>query len=744
MEGFPNRHITDMTSKSMKIAKYTTIITISLLIIIMMTATIAEKTYGTSFVSKYFYSNPLFVSLWFITAAAGTIYILKQKLYKRVITFCMHASFIIILAGAFITHVFGLQGSIHIRMDEKPIQCFKAADDMEHQLPFSISLKDFRTEYYSGTTTPMDYISTISIHDGSDTEGTVSMNRIFKHKGYRFYQSGYDADEKGCTIYVSHDPIGIAVTYSGYAILFITMILFFFEKKSAFMRRISAVCIFLIIPFVSSFAEKLLPTLPSGTAETFGNIRVNHNGRIAPLQTLAIDFTKKIYGKKNYEGLSAEQVLTGYFFYYDYWKEVPFIHIKSKYVQNILGIEGKYARLTDFIGNNGFKIDAQLKNEKNRTHIRELEEAAEKFSLISSLCTGNILKIYPVFDKERNTYMWYSIPEDLPSDIERKKWLFIRYSMNYIAEKVAMKDFEETEKLIDKIIRFQEKEAGDSLPSTLRFNAERIYNSFANMKLLAMFCLTIGLFGYIYQIYSIIKSGKDNKINRCLYIMLFPTLTYVVCIIALRWIISGHIPVSNGFETMLIMSVVSISFSIIFNRRMKNSVSLGYLISGLALLVAMMGDSNPAITPLMPVLSSPLLSIHVMSIMISYSLFAIMMLNGISAEILHRSGNRNKDISNLENSSRITLYPAVFLLVFGIFIGAIWANISWGRYWGWDPKEVWALITMLIYSAALHSDSIACFRKPMFFHRFCILAFMSVLITYFGVNFILGGMHSYA
>lgn len=734
-----------MTNNLQRISKRTTVITISLLIIIMVSATIAEKTNGTSFVSRYFYSNPLFVALWFAVAISGIVYIIKRKLYKRIITFCMHASFIVILAGAFITHTSGLQGSIHLRMDENPKQSFKTTDETEHKLPFSISLKEFRTEYYSGTTTPMDYVSTISIHDGSDTEGTVSMNRIFKHSGYRFYQSGYDADGKGSTLYVSHDPIGIAVTYTGYILLFLSMILFFFEKKSAFKKRISAACILLSIPFASSFAEnKLPPTLPAGTAEVFGNIRVNHNGRIAPLQTLAIDFTKKIYGGKSYKGLSAEQVLTGCFFYYDYWKEEPFIRIKSKYVQKVLGVESKYARLTDFIGTDGFKIDNQLKTEKDRKRIRELEEAAEKFSLISSLCTGNLLKIYPVFDNEKGTYTWYSIPDNLPSDIERDKWLFIRYSMNYIAEKVAMKDFDGTEKLTDKIIKFQEKEAGNSLPSDTEFKAERIYNSFVNLKLLAMFCLTIGIFGYIFQIYNVVKGKRKNGTNLCLFILLFPTLIYVSVIIALRWIISGHIPVSNGFETMLIMSVVSILFSIIFYRRMNNSVSVGYLISGLALLVAMMGDSNPAITPLMPVLSSPLLSIHVMSIMISYSLFAIMMLNGISAEILHRSGKRDNEVCSLENSSRIVLYPAVFLLVFGIFIGAIWANVSWGRYWGWDPKEVWALITMLIYSAALHTESIRSFKSPMFFHRFCIMAFISVLITYFGVNFILGGMHSYA
>ena len=657
----------------------------------------------------------------------------------------MHVSFIIILAGALTTHLFGLQGSIHIRMNENPIQNFKTAENEEHKLPFSISLKDFHTEYYPGTTTPMDYVSTIIIHDNKNTEGSVSMNKIFKYSGYRFYQSGYDADGKGSTLYVSHDPAGIAITYCGYIMLFLTMILFFFTKKSALAKRISAACIFMTIPFASSFAgNNIPPSLPLRTAKAFGNIRVNHNGRITPVQTLAIDFTKKIYGEKNYKGLSPEQVLTGFFFYYDYWKEERFIRIKSKYVQNILGMESKYAKLSDFIDTDGFKIERQLKNENNRTRIRELEEAAEKFSLISSLCTGNLLKIYPVYDKGKKTFEWYSIPDNLPATLERDKWLFIRYSMNYVAEKVAMKDFVETENLIYKIIKYQTDETDGYIPSEFKFNVEKVYNSLINLKILAMLCLTIGISGYIFQIYNIVKEKNNYIVNRCLYYALFPTLTYISGIIILRWIISGHIPVSNGFETMLAISAVSIIFSIVFHRQKGNTVSMGYLISGLALLVAMMGDSNPEITPLMPVLSSPLLSIHVMSVMISYSLFAIMMLNGISAEILYRNGNRKNDISNLEMQSRVILYPAVFMLVFGIFIGAIWANISWGRYWGWDPKEVWALITMLIYSSALHADSITCFRKQMFFHRFCILAFLSVLITYFGVNFILGGMHSYA
>jgi ABC-type transport system involved in cytochrome c biogenesis permease subunit len=215
--------------------------------------------------------------------------------------------------------------------------------------------------------------------------------------------------------------------------------------------------------------------------------------------------------------------------------------------------------------------------------------------------------------------------------------------------------------------------------------------------------------------------------------------------IGLRWYIGNHVPLSNGFETMQFMAWCTALFSFSWQWKLRMSLPFGFLLCGLTLLVAMLSESNPRITQLMPVLSSPLLSLHVAVIMISYSLFAFMMLNGLTAMILSLT---KKDhavaVERLYIISRIILYPAVFLLAIGIFIGAVWANISWGRYWGWDPKEVWALITMLIYSLALHPALLPRFGRPLFFHVYAVLAFLSVLITYFGVNFILGGMHSYA
>ena len=178
---------------------------------------------------------------------------------------------------------------------------------------------------------------------------------------------------------------------------------------------------------------------------------------------------------------------------------------------------------------------------------------------------------------------------------------------------------------------------------------------------------------------------------------------------------------------------------------MSMAVPFGYLLCGFSLLVSMMGESNPQITQLMPVLSSPLLSFHVMTVMAAYALLGFTMLNGVTALALYalRRGCREEE-KQLQRLSQLLLYPAVFLLAVGIFLGAIWANVSWGRYWGWDPKEVWALVTLLVYTLALHEGSLPRFRQPLFFHIYVTGAFFCVLITYFGVNFLLGGMHSYA
>lgn len=218
-----------------------------------------------------------------------------------------------------------------------------------------------------------------------------------------------------------------------------------------------------------------------------------------------------------------------------------------------------------------------------------------------------------------------------------------------------------------------------------------------------------------------------------LFALLFHLTGYL-----LRWYIGGRIPLSNGPETMLFLALCIMVLAWAMRRRFAPALAFGFLLSGFALLVAYLGEMNPQITPLMPVLVSPWLSLHVSVIMMAYALFAFIMLNGVWALCVPREAER------LEVYSRLMLYPAVFLLLTGIFMGAVWANVSWGRYWGWDPKEVWALISVMIYALPMHKVPLTLGRGTKSFHVYMVVAFLSILITYFGVNFFLGGMHSYA
>ena len=726
-----------------KLFKYLSFGLFAIITAILIVATIMEKLYGTEYALENIYRAHWMIALWTVAALSAIVYILQRKLHKQPVTLCLHLAFAVILAGALITHATGKQGQTHLRVGEYTNQYVLDNGSIE-KFPFSISLHDFEATRYAGTQTPMDFVSTIVIYDNGRIEGTVSMNNIFKHRGYRFYQSGYDNDEKGTFLIVSHDPWGIGITYAGYALLLLSMLLFFMQPGNRFraaLRRGGAAL--LMIAASTANAHGAPQTLPRDVAEIFCDIHVHYNGRICPLQTLALDFTAKVYGKKSYKGYTAEQVLCGWFFYYDEWKSEPMIKIKGKETKSALGIIGNYAALTDFTNRNGYKLETVLRK-GNNPEITNFASANEKFSIISMLCTGTLLKIFPHTDPATGEVIWHSFADTLPSDIPHEKQLFIGKSMNLVAEKVAMHDYEGVKAITTKIRKYQIKEGDMSIPSEATFKAEKLYNSTNGNRQLAMACLTIG----IVLFFIMCVHTKESKAKRVAAIILktvaWGIVTYLTLQILLRWHISGHVPLSNGHETMTFMAWCSILGTTLFGKT-RMMLPFGYIVCGLTLLVATMGEVTPQITPLMPVLQSPLLCIHVLVIMIAYTLLAFTMLNGIAAVIMKTTRkNREEEIAALQRTSTLMLYPAVFLLTAGIFIGAVWANISWGRYWGWDPKEVWALITMLVYSATLHSGSIKAMRRPMFFHIYCIVAFLTVLITYFGVNFILGGMHSYA
>ena len=498
-------------------------------------------------------------------------------------------------------------------------------------------------------------------------------------------------------------------------------------------------------------SERELPNvLPKNVASKFSDLYIFYNERVCPVQTFARDFTRKIYGSDTYRGLTAEQVLTGWMFYYDSWKNEPIINIKSSKVRKMIELEGDYASVTDyFTAQNKYCLEDDLKKIRAGEDIsdkRGIIEADEKFVIVSRVATGAALKIFPHKMNGGGGLKWYSQVESLPSELEHKEWVFVRKSLNYLNEKVLMQNWDDVSNIIGKIKEYQTKKSDDMLPSESVINAEKVYNNIEYTRLLVILVMTAGLLMLLVLCRSLIRrSSLNRKISIFADVFIILVWAYLSVIMYLRGYISGHLPLSNGYETMQFMAWCSLLLTEIFRDRSLFVRPFGLLITGFALLVSMLGISNPQITPLMPVLSSPLLSVHVMVIMIAYALLSFVMLNGIMAIVIYNArGKDNTVLVDFQEVSMVMLYPAIFLLAIGIFIGAVWANVSWGRYWGWDPKETWALITMLLYAMFLHSDSFEWFRKPMFFHIFSVFAFISVLITYFGVNFMLDGMHSYA
>lgn len=748
----------------MKLLKRTAFSLLGILLLILTIATILEKIYGTDFVNEYIYSSVPFVILWGVTAITSLLYVIKSKLHRQPVIFLLHLSLLFILAGAFTTWIYGEQGTMRVRQGEQQTS-FTDSKGISHQLPFSITLNQFEIIYYKGTLAPMDFISHISVADKDchrQIQGKVSMNHIFSYQHYRFYQSGYSEDNEGSVFSVSHDPYGIGITYAGYTLLLLSTVFFFFSPQSRFRqllkspllhRSLTVILLLFAFSLNSNFLKANSPSLkvlPREVAEHFGDLYILYNNRICPLQTFARDFTIKLYGSSSYKGLTPEEVLTGWLFYYDSWKNEPIIRIKSNEARKLLEIEGNYARLKDYISTiNEYKLEKMMNHIRSGEQVtdkRGIEEADEKFNIINLVCTGAMMKIFPCRNIAGKTLEWYSQSDQLPQDMDNDKWVFIRKSMSYVNEMIVMKKYNDACLLLEKIKKYQQKECDGLLPADNKFKAEKIYNQFDYSKSVAMACICIGLICFIYYCHCMASQKRTSrKAIIILNILLWIVFTYLSAAICLRGYVSNHLPLSNGFETMQFMAWCTLLLTFLLQRKFAMLLPFGFLLCGLTLMVSMLGESNPQITQLMPVLQSPLLSIHVVVIMIAYSLLAFIMLNGVTAVILHQSQKECKEqIERLQIISQIILYPAIFLLAIGIFIGAVWANVSWGRYWGWDPKEVWALITMLVYALALHPRSLPWFHRTMFFHVFCITAFITVLITYFGVNFLLGGMHSYA
>ena len=743
-----------------------------LVLVCMAAATIVEKSQGTDYAHAHYYGAWWFILIWAVLAALGAFYIIKRKV-KCASTLALHLSFIIILAGALLTHISAKRGMIHLRIGQ-PTDTYMAQDEeqgmKEEKLPFSLCLQKFEAKMHDGTNAVADYSSKFTVIDGDDkSEGEVSMNNIYSHRSYRLYQSFYDEDGKGSVLAINADPYGIPVTYTGYALLFISLVWMLFDPKGGYRKLLKSPLLkkgALITALILSMgniqtlhAESATgnlqnAVLPKETAEKFGELHILYNDRICPVQTFALDFCKKIYGARSYQGLTAEQVLSGWVFYGNTWANEPFIKIKSGEMKTAMNLPD-YASLNTFFNREmgGYTIGQYVQEYYNGQQDKFHQQAADidgKIQIIMELREGVSLKVLPyTFTKnvkatkehsfiKAGTTTWFSPVDKLPQAVEHQHALYIRNVFSLLNGDVKAGNTSRVNEFFAKMKKYQEVSSGNSLPTATQYKAERINNAFPFATILFMANLTLGFIALFYTIYRMTKKREIKVLNIALPILLGVSFLALTFGLALRWIISGNVPMSNGYESMLTVAWFVMLISILMQLRIRIVMVFGFLISGFFLLVSHINQMDPAIGQMMPVLNSPLLSIHVSIIMMSYALLSLTFICGIMGICLRSHGEE------LQALSRIFLYPALTTMGFGIFIGAIWANVSWGNYWSWDSKETWALITFMIYAVVVHTQSLPVFRKPLVYHIYITLAFLSIAMTYFGVNYFLTGMHSYA
>lgn len=739
----------------MKHLKNLILVVATAIILILVTATIVESSKGTAFVRQHIYTSAWFVVLWAALAVVAAVYIVLRKNKSNVSTsvLLVHASFLVILLGAFTSWNMAESGTIHLRQNETT-STMKDEEGKTKELGFEVSLKNFNVVNYPGTDAPMDYVTTLT---ANTQEIKVSMNNIGSFNGYRFIQSGYDSDMQGTTLGVYHDPWGIGITYTGYALLFISLIATMASKKTR-MRHLyrkalslqgakawAVTALLAVSSFATSANAQEMVKIDGDIADDFGKICVLYNSRITPINTVATSFVTKLCGKPTWDGLSSNQVFAGWIFDVPYWETVKMIEIKEKKAQELLGINGKWASFDDFWDNyNNYKLDAPLKKayKDGDTKLqKQLRDADEKFNIIRMLYGGEMLKMFPYAGKQGHM-QWFAPGQPLGNlKLDEKELVFIKKSMDYLAESIITGDKARAEEIAKKIYSYQHVRGKAVVPTKFRIYTETFYNKTNAQRLPVMLYLTLSLVLAIVSTLSL-NNGKQKKTRLVSSVLTWVMLIHTTLLLTLRWFVSDHLPMSNGYETMQFMAWATLIVTLVMQKRFLPVKQFGPLLSSFALLVAMITDGNPQITQLMPVLQSPLLSVHVMVIMFSYALFGLTALIGLQGLIAHHRKQEEKE-QQLAALSQFLLYPAVALIAIGIFIGAIWANVSWGRYWSWDSKETWALITMLIYSVPLHAD-IKWLRKAQHMHIYMLLAFLSVLMTYFGVNYFLSGMHSYA
>jgi cytochrome c-type biogenesis protein CcsB len=731
----------------------------------MAIATFIEKYWGTEAAKVAVYHSPLFFLLQLFLVINFIAASLRRRLFKRGKWgfLAIHFSLIIILAGALTSHIFGKEGVVHLReterLDYMLVQTNKG--NSRHPLPFSIELTDFTMARYPGSASPSSFESLIRIHDGDQSfERKISMNNVLDYKGYRFFQSSYDRDERGTILSVNQDAAGRAITYSGYAVLILGFVLCFTGKNTRFRQLVrnlkqmkkAAAMLALLLSGAAANAQHSTNDLynlfqknaiPAEHAARFGALPMQSlDGRLEPVNTFASEALRKLHRADKVGNLNADQFLLSLLTMPEMWMQIPFISLKNKDIARHYGLTaGQCAYVELFDDDDNYKLQRDLdavfaKPPAARSRFdKDLIKLDEQINIFYRLAANDMVNIFPEAGDPNHTWtasheLLYGYLAQVAAGLKTGDWT----AADDVLRDIRRYQTEHTTLAIDH----------KKLDTERRYNRLNIFRQCKKIYLMA---------GGILLVLAFISLFKKNKAVRAgIYLLTAVVSAGLLCHLsgmALRGYIAGYAPWSNAYETMVYVAFITVAAGFLFVRQSAITLALATIFGGVILFVSGLNWIDPQISPLVPVLKSPWLMIHVAVIVAAYGFFGIGFLLGLTNHTLLFFNKKNRNdiltrrVNELTLINEMALWAGLALMTIGSFVGAIWANESWGRYWGWDPKETWALITVVVYAVTLHVRLLKKLDNPRVLNLLSILAFAAVLMTYFGVNYYLSGMHSY-
>ncbi|HZK07391.1 MAG TPA: cytochrome c biogenesis protein CcsA [Bacteroidales bacterium] len=680
----------------------------------------------------------------------------------------------------------GVQGKADpVEIDGKTLQIAYGAITIP--IPFALQLNEFILDRYPGSNSPSSYASEVTLIDterDNRFDFRIFMNHILNYRGYRFYQSSYDTDEQGTVLSVNHDGLGTIVTYIGYFLMALGMLMALISKRSRFgyllnkitetrrkkMNLLQVILLMLMITTAMSATSQEMtdvngtqvPVIDREHAKKFGELIVLGPGnRLEPVNSLTGQLTRKFTGSTNFAGLTSDQIVLGIITDPALWQTVPLLKTTNKELREQLGISGKYASFSDFFQDgkttnylmSQWVETAYQKKSMDQTKFdKEVIKMDEKVNIFYFIHTYNYLKLFPKTTDPADK--WFAPNEEvtgMPADDSNFVRNVIPLYANTLAEALTSGNYATPNDIVDDIDIYQRKYAGDLLPSDMHRRIEIIYNKVEIFERLFRYYGLVGLI-FLLVLFAKLVTPKlkinffKNVLIGILAVMyLFQTLGIVA-----RWYISGHAPLSNGYESMIFIAWATMTGGFLLSRRSNIALAATTVLASLTLFVAHLNWMNPEVTNLVPVLKSIWLTIHVAIITSSYGFLGLGMILGLFNLLLMIFQNRNNLVSfnltirEISLTAEATIIIGLYMLTIGTFLGGVWANESWGRYWGWDPKETWALITILVYAVIVHLNFIPGIMGRYVFNALAVVGFSSVLMTYFGVNYYLSGLHSYA